>query len=206
MVMFIAFLLWGCSDIVLTEQSDSAPVAADASAADEWGDSPQPDCTRGFAGHYANLQENHPDVEADPDAPVQNDPHLLDWWDESRMVFERYDATLDFGEGWWPVDEGFAGDPDYFAVRWTAWLYVYESGVHEFQLAASDDFWFLLKDSEWETRHVQAGIHSYDSQTFALELQMGVYPVDIRYAHRNGPSGLSFRTLGDGLRFCFPGE
>ena len=78
-------------------------------------------CFQGWIGTYSNLSIDHPHVNPRPaEEPAPTDPTQLDWW--SDPSFEQFDATLDYGQNWWPVDEGFEGDPAYFAVHWQAWI------------------------------------------------------------------------------------
>ena len=162
------------------------------------------DCQQGFAGAYSNLEVGHPDVEPGPDEPVSVDPFALDWWDEAYAAFERFEPSLDFGEGWWPVDEGLTADPRYFAARWTAGLRVWRDGPVSFVVGAADDVWVLL---DGEVVLARPGIPvRFVDEVVELDLSEGEHVLEVRFAHRGGQdSGLRFRVASapDVAEVCY---
>ena len=102
---------------------------------------------------------------------------------------------------WYPVNEGFRR-PDFFAVRWNAWLRVYENNqTISFVVGAANDFWLLTPE---ETLFSRAGIHDFELEVVDVSIARGQYPITILYAHRAGNSGLSFRLVSDNAQLCFP--
>lgn len=159
------------------------------------------DCGRGWRGAYFNHRSDHPDFgdESPTEAPFA--PDLVDWWDPSYQSFERYDASLDIGPGFWPVDDGLEGDPAYFAVRWTAWMYVEEALPATVYITASTDLWLRIGDQ------VLAQVHSDGavvSESTVLDLPPGQTPVEVSFAHRRGDSAVALRVAGEHVHLCYP--
>lgn len=180
-------------DKVPVAQPDSGAVGEDAP---DWAD-----CTRGWRGQYFNHLEGHADFgELSPTEPPF-DPGLVDWWDEGYAAFERYDATLDIGPGFWPVDQGFPDDPAYFAVRWTAWVYVEEAGPVTAYATASTDLWVEVDGQPVAQLH---GDGEAASDTIDLDLPLGQSPVTVYFAQRRGDSAVALRFVGEGANFCYP--
>lgn len=180
-------------DKVPVAQPDSGVIGDDAP---DWAD-----CTRGWRGQYYNHLDEHPDFgELSPTEPPF-DPGLVDWWDPAYGAFERYDATLDIGPGFWPVDQGFPDDPAYFAVRWTAWVYVDEVGPVTAYATASTDLWVEVGEQPVAQLH-SAG--EATSEAIALELPLGQSPVTVYFAQRRGESVVALRFVGEGAHFCYP--
>lgn len=189
-------------------QQDPPPPPAEppGETLDELGDPPADwtSCDSGFLGLYANLPADHPDVEPALDAEISSDPDAVDWFDDRWRAFSRFDPSLDWGEGWWPVDEGLAGDPLYFSVRWTGWMRVWSSGTHSFLLGAGGDAWMLLDGAVVAELHELQG---YAGGLVELNLESGVYPVELRYAHRSeAADGMRFRVVSSSeeVRLCYP--
>lgn len=196
--------LAACSEYVI--DPPEPPPTAEPPGIDPDADFGQPpewsSCTTGYHGQYYNLTVDDPDVEPAPDAPVVEDPTGLDWWDPARLAWRRYDGGLDFGANWWPVDEGFEGDPAYFAVRWTAWIRVWDGTTLELTLGSADDGWVLVDGS---VVAAQPGVHPFEPATFAVSLESGQYPLDIRMAQRAGEdSAFRFRVLSGDVTICYP--
>lgn len=193
-------LLAGCQEFSLHEPPPVEPAEPPGSQQGDFGDPPNwQDCFGGFHANYSNLTVDHPDVEPDPEAAPPDDPKALDWW--ARSSYERYDGSLDFGGNWWPVDEGLAGDPAYFAVRWRAWIRAWSSGDVEFLVGASDDVWVLVNGEPVVAR---PGIGPYEPETYTVRLNSGQYPIEVLYAHRSGPSGFRFRVVDGDVSICYP--
>ena len=149
--LLLTHVLLGCNEYVVTEQPDP-PVAEPPGSSDpgDAGDAPDwTQCQEGYLGHYYNLTVDHPDVEPEGEILPVEDPDVFDWWDENRLVFERYDASLDQGASWWPVDDGLAEDPAYYAARWTAWVRVGATGEKLLVLArpATPSSWSMANSS-----------------------------------------------------------
>jgi len=155
-------------------------------------------CSQGFLGRYFNLEATHPDL--DLIAPV--DPESVDWFDDERIAFSRFDPTLEFGDNWWPVDSGIDGDPAHFAVQWTAWLRIRGNTEVSLLLGAADDAWVWVGD---ELVASQTDEDELLPEVFATSLRPGVYPVQVRYAHRLATSaGVRFRVVGGEAVLCYP--
>ena len=209
-LLAVALTLAACSEIGLRPPPPPTPAEPPERALDLWGTPPSDwqGCFPGFRGLYYNLTD-HADLErplADRPPPEDGEPPLalpgdLDWWD-GPLSFERYDATTDFGPSWWPVDEDFADDPLYYAVRWVGWVRITRRGAHELVFGASSDAWILLNGDVVAEVTDNA---QFDAQAVTLDLNTGVYRLDVRYAHRLGSaSGFRLRFVRDGLLTCFP--
>lgn len=147
------------------------------------------DCEDGYYADYYNLPADHPEVEIDIGGVVTGDnPANHDWWDEEYFVRREVDANLEFGDGWWPVDEGLPGDPQYFAVHWFAYLYLPEDEVVFFELGSDDDSWAYI---DGEMVADLGGIHDVTATLFAVALEAGVHELDLYMAERH-TSGAGF--------------
>lgn len=197
-------LLAGCSEYVV-ERPDPPP-PAEPPGRDPDADFGQPpdwsDCAEGWYGQYYNLTADDPAVEPDADDRAPDDPTSLDWWDPDRVAWRDFDGTLDLGANWWPVDEGLEGDPAYFAVRWTAWMRVWNGGTLSFTLGSASDGWVLL---DGEVLAAQPGPHGFAPETYDVQVAAGQYPFDLRVAHRAGDeSAFRFRVLSGDVSVCYP--
>lgn len=200
----IALFLFACNEFTVNKQEDPDPVAQPDDNWDPFGQTPDwNNCTRGYHGSYYNLSINHPDIEPEQELFPSEDPNGLDWFDDQYLAFQRFDSSLDYGQNWWPVDENFAEDPQYFAVKWTSWLRVYEDATLEFSYGASDDFWLIV---DGEIRFLDVGLHEFTPSVMTLEFESGQYPIEIVYAHRSGSeNGLRFRLIeSDNAAICYP--
>jgi antitoxin (DNA-binding transcriptional repressor) of toxin-antitoxin stability system len=134
------------------------------------------------------------------DAPA--DPTTADWWDPSRLAYRDYAGSLDLGENWWPVDEGVEGDPAWFAVRWTAWIRVWDGGTVSVTLGSATDGYVLVNEQVFAA---QPGPHGFAPETFTAQLAAGQYPLDVRSAQRGGDeSAFRFRVLEGDVSVCYP--
>jgi hypothetical protein len=203
--------LAGCSETRVRRGELPDPADPPERELDLWGTPPSSwqDCFGGLRGLYYNLTPDHPDVGPEALEPVEeSDTDLppdgldaMDWW-EGELAFQRYDGTTDFGPNWWPVDGGFAGDPQHFAVRWVGWLRVTDRGQHDVVVGASTDLLFRLGD---ETLIERRGVDDFETETVTLDLDTGVYRLDLRYAHRHGlRNGMRFRVASDDILICYP--
>jgi hypothetical protein len=202
MTLYVLGLL-ACSEYTVREALPTKPADPPGREDDGVGDAPDwADCGEGLEGHYYNLPWDHPDVEPDLEADPEDSWQNHDWWGDNYATFDRYDTSIDHGPSWWPVDDGLLQDPAYFAVRWVAWLRVRDDDeAATFVFGASDDLWI---DIDGVTMFRQAGLHDYEPISWSIELDPGQYPLEIRYAHRGGRGGFSFRAVGEDLTLCHP--
>lgn len=194
------WLLLACSDYSVRTGPEVPVAEPPGRGDDEFGDAPSwSDCTQGWQGDYANLDPDDPYVVDALTAP--NDPIELDWWDDP--VFSTFDPVLEFGSGWWPVDEGLADDPGVFAVRWRAWMRVWEPGAVPFVVGAQDDVWVVVGD---DVALSMPGPQPYEPDQVELDLSdvPSQVPITVYFAHRVSPdSGLRFRPLDpDAVTIC----
>lgn len=159
------------------------------------------DCGRGWRGAYFNHRADHVDFGEESPTEPPFAPDLVDWWEPTYFSFERYDATLDIGPGFWPVDEGLEGDPAFFAVRWTAWAYVEDALPATLYLTASTDVWVRIGDQVLAQGH---GDGEAVSAQVELDLPVGQSPVEVSFAHRRGDSALALRFVGEHVNLCYP--
>lgn len=196
-------LLLGCTEYRVRADDPVPPADPPPDALDPAGEPPDDwgGCSAALLGRYHNLSASHPDVAADaPPAPA--DPDEVDWWSEQTLAFSRWDATLELGGDWWPVDTGQDGDPAHFAARWTGWLRVWEATELVVVLGAADDAWLRLGD-EIVARNVDN--EALSPEAFAVALRPGVLPVEISAAHRLAPvPGMRFRVAAGDVTLCGP--
>ena len=159
------------------------------------------DCGGGYLAQYFNLSVDHSDVEPEPDVVPPSGPDAVDWFD-GPPDDSTYLPSLDLGADWWPLDQGLAGDPAYFAARFTAWIRVWDSGTVTLSVGAADDLWLLVND---EVVYGDAGVHAFSPSSVQIELGSGQYPLEVRYAHRAGAdNGLRFRVASGDVTLCYP--
>lgn len=168
-------------------------------------------CGSGHFALYFNLAENEPfvgDVEGDTGSTLPGvdpiDPAAVPFWFDDHLAFSKYDVSLEFGPNWWPVDEGLANDPRYFATQWTSWLRVFNDNQNvQIVLAAETDVFITIGEN---TQIVRSDVR-YAPEIIDLPLDTGVYPVTIRYAQRKGQDGgFRFRVVNpaEQARICWP--
>lgn len=193
-------LLVGCLEYQVVEPPKVPPAEPPGLPDQGYGGPPNwADCSGGWLGRYSNLAATHPDMEPGPESPLPTDPSELDWWDD--VAFTEFEAGLDFGTNWWPVDDGLASDPDYFAVSWVAWLRATDDTNLEFLFGANTDAWILLDDTPIAEI---VGAQVFEQSVRNVSIDSGQYPIVIRYAHRGGNSGFRFRVLGGDVQICYP--
>jgi hypothetical protein len=199
----ILAILAACSEFRVNQAPPVPPADPPADEGDQsFGDPPDwASCADGWYGQYYNLPADHPDVEPDPDAPM---PDLADrdWWDGERRSFTRFDPSLDFGSGWWPLDDGIDGDPAYFAVRWTGWLRVLSGNSIDVVLGARTDAWILI---DGDVVAAVGGADGGDAQLLSLPISPGQMTIDIRFGQLDAAeSGFRFRIAGGDVAQCYP--
>lgn len=200
-MMVVAAWLLGCGQDVNFGRN-VAPPAEPPGEEDERGNPPDwQSCQQGWRGVYYNLTVDHPDVLPPIDGePAGTDPTQLDWFVE-REAFEDFDPTLDFGRNFWRVDEGLEGDPAYFAVHWSAWVRADDDTDVTLVVGSSDDAWVYI---DGEPVVERPGIQPFERQTYTFELDAGVAPIDVYYAHRaSDESGFSFRLVSGDVLLCY---
>jgi hypothetical protein len=192
-------LLVACSDYGV-EGAPPVPPAEPPPDEDEFGDPPDwNDCLSGWHGQYVNFSVEDTLVNPPRSEEPEADPYRLDWWDD--VAFEQFDPSLDFGENWWPVDEGLDADPQFFGVHWRAWIRT-TSGVDvTLTLGSKDDSWVALNETVIAS---DPGIHPFLPTTYSAYIESGQYPIEVFYAHRKGASsGFQFRFLTGDLQLCY---
>jgi len=145
-----------------------------------------PDCTvRGLYGTYYNLPNTHPDVQNGLPYNVQSpNPFERDWYElDNYFAFSRTDAlnSLNVSSGFFPVNEGRAGDPHFFATHWSGTLNAAATSSYPFALSSDDDAWLII-DKEVVINN--SGIHALKSATSSVALTPGLHAIDIFFADR----------------------
>ncbi len=197
--------LWvGCGQdaTVSLKEEPVAPVQqppteeeGEAGAPPDWND-----CATGYLATFYNLPSTHPDVEPEFWEEPDYDPNFVDWWDATYHAFEEFQPSLEMGDNWWPVDQGLDGDPAYWSGRFNAWIRVQGDGPVQLSMGASTDVW-VLADGDVVAR--QSSPDGLNVEVLDIDLESGQYPLEIRFAHRFGPSALRLRFVSDNVAVCF---
>jgi len=176
------------------------PPAQPPGSDDELGDPPDwSTCQAGWHGQYTNLTPEDPAVTPPRDELPELEPFALDWWDDPS--FEQFDPGLDFGENWWPVDEGLASDPEYFSVHWHGWLRALSTTEVSLLLGSADDSWVVLNGVVLAS---QPGIHLFKPEPVTITIETGQYPMEVFYSSRaTDPSGFQLRILSGDIVQCY---
>jgi hypothetical protein len=198
----IALLLMACSDYSV--YSPPPVPVADPPGTDPdafFGKPPDWDsCTAAWSGYYYNLPADHPDLR--PVEEESPDPDVVDWWDPGYLAFRRDDPSLEFGASWWPVDQGFEEDPEWFSGRWAAWIRVRDGGSVTVVVGAVSDLWVGV-DREWVLG--RSGAEELEGEEVEVQLPAGQFPIELRYAQRtDAGSGLRFRIADPEVQLCYP--
>lgn len=199
----VGLLVSGCSDLTFRRTPPPPPVAEPPDRGDDGTGNP-PDwtsCDTAWLGQYFNLVGDEVGIEADPDEALPGRDELP-YWEPGLLAFQQMDTALDFGSAWWPVDSGFAGDPSYFAVRWTAWLRALDDTTLSIALGAKDDVWVSIGGEEVASI---VGAEVFAPELVDVPLGGGQYSIEVRYAHRIGEEdGMLFRVAGGDVVICEP--
>lgn len=180
-------LLAACTEYAL-DKEHAAAVDSDSGFSPDTGYG----CEPGYLATYYNLPADHPDMESDVTGYIPGDsPANHDWWDAQYYAFEQVDPGLDFGDQWWPVDQGLAGDPQYFSVHWSARVEASATADYLFELGSDDDGWALIDGAIVGDL---GGIHAVEQTTFTVPLSAGAHRLDLYMAERHtSDSGFWFR-------------
>lgn len=195
--------LLACSEQTLRDVDQTEIAQPPGDDEDDLGGPPNwTDCAGGYQADYFNMTDAHVDFDP-PDSARDPDTYDgLDWWDNQYGAFTRYEPSLDQGSNWWPVDEGFNDDPAYFTAHMTAWIRVWQDATVRFVAGAADDMWVSINH---ETVIALPGIKDFESATYEVSLVSGQYPLEIRFAHRQGDSAIRFRAVDtDVVTICYP--
>lgn len=195
--------LFACTEYRIDDGERVPPADPPDDLVDEQGEPPDWNtCSGGFLGLYYNLPALDPAVGPEAPATPTDPADVPAWWGDEVFTFSRFDPTLDFGNNWWPVDEGLEGDPAYFTGSWTAWLRVWDDTDVTMLLGAADDAWVIVDD---EIVASVAGAPSLDPVLVSVSMDPGQYPVRVRYAHRKASAaGFRFRLLQGEASICYP--
>lgn len=189
-------ILVGCQEYRV--RNEGQPVAdPPGEEGDLLGDPPDwNSCPQGLQGYYYNLTGVHPYViEGRDGAPI------ADLFADADRAFDRYDPSLEWGENWWPVDDGLEGDPEAFSVRWVGWIRGWDDSTLTMVLGATDDAQVLI---DGEVVAEVNGSATLIPNYYTHYLDGGVYPFEVRYAHRTGTSGMRFRLTQGDASICVP--
>ncbi len=135
----------------------------------------------GYYGQYFNLPINYP--KAGESAGM-----ATGWYDNKYLSFSRIDPNLDFGNEFFPIDEGLDGDPYYFSVYWRSIIEVPSDGNYNYQVKSDDDSWVYI-DSNLTID--LSGIHKAKGKTQDIYLTKGLHTLEIYFAERK-PFGSYF--------------
>lgn len=201
--MILAWWL-ACSEYQV-RQEDPPPVAdPPPDVLDAQGNPPSDwnNCNSGWFAQYFNLSVEHPDVGSTAPAPIGDNG----WWSADDLAFQRYDPSLDLGPNWWPVDDGLADDPRYFAVHWTAWVKAQRNTTMTVLLGAQDEARLVIDAGEPDEVPLTVfEPFKFEVETYDIPLASGNHPLDLRFAQRVGAEdGFRFRIAGGDVKLCYP--
>lgn len=134
----------------------------------------------GFFGQYYNLSIDDPGMpKGQKITPADGRDRY--WYNSAALSFERVDVDLNFGNRFFPLNEGKTGDPFYFAVHWRAAVYIPEDSTYSFSMTSDDDSWLFINNQ----LVIDLGnVHAAKTGKGSIELKAGLYEVSIFYAER----------------------
>lgn len=151
----------------------------------------------GFFGYYYNMPNTHPDMEKEP-GPWSKIARQNDWYDQKYFTFSRIDKSLDFGDNFYPVNTGLAGDPYDFAVNWRGIIDVPQTGNYTYKIASDDDSWIFVDDNLVSDLN---GIHMTKTEEKSIQLTSGLHKIEIFYADRRVYNAFMSFTADSRLKF-----
>ncbi len=161
------------------------------------------ECTNGdLYGWFYNLPKTHPDVNGPITGVISGTtPFDYDWYDDQYLSFAENVAvsSLNQTSNYFPVDDGLAGDPLYFAAHFTGFVHVAATSTHTVQLGSDDDSWFYLNGVE--TMNL-GGVHAFKNATSSVAFPAGTSTIDVYFAERHkSQSALRFSIFGSGITY-----
>ncbi len=142
----------------------------------------------GYYGQYFNLDASHPTI-GDERNNIDRD-----WFNEKYLSFTKVDYDLDFGNGFFPVDEDLPNDPYYFSVYWKANIEMSSDDDFKYKVLSDDDSWVYV-DGKLKTD--LGGLHKVKGKTESIKLTKGSHFLEIYFVER-GPWSSHFSFVPDG--------
>ena len=129
----------------------------------------------GYFGKYFNIPISHPTIKQNIKERDE------DWYSDEYLSFSQIDSSLNFGNGFFPLNEGMEGDPYYFAVYWRAKIEMPSEGKFEYKIASDDGSWVYI-DGKLITS--LGGIHPARSASYSTTLSKGSHVIEIYFVEQ----------------------
>ena len=177
----------------------------------------------GFYGKYYNIPANHSDMEGsitgvvkglvNSTLPIALGPNgsayinQFDWFNDSAYYngssyysFDRLDSNISFSNvSFFPVNNSWPGDPQYFAVMWSSYIYANQTKNYTYSQSSDDDSWTFI---DGKLVVDLGGIHAASAQNGNISLTAGYHDLTIFFADRHKTqSGFSFTIPTGGVTF-----